>query len=99
MTVALYVIVSTSLVVVLSARLRDAQEELARVRQELGERAQAAAREERAAYAQVVALSLACLLAGMAAWYAPQRSSARPAGPGRAGDPAGAGAPGKEGSR
>ncbi len=93
MTLALYVIASTVMVLVLSARLRSAQEELARVRDEPGGPAQAAARDEQAAYAQAVyaqavALSLACLLAGMAAWYAPQ-SSARPAGAGRARNTAG----------
>ena len=93
MTLALYVIVSTFMVLVLSARLRDAREELARVRAESGDRAQAAAREERTAYAQALSLSLACLLAGMAAWYVPPQSSARPAGTGRAGNAAGAGVP------
>lgn len=93
MTLALYVIVSTFTVLVLSVRLRDAREELARARAESGDHAQAAARAERAAYAQAVALSLACLLAGMAAWYAAPQSSARPAGTGRAGSAAGAGVP------
>jgi hypothetical protein len=97
MTLALYVILSTLMVLVLLARLRAAQGELARVREESGDRAQATAREDRAAYAQAVALSLACLLAGMAAWYAPQQPSARPAGTGRAGNTAGSA--GKEAGR
>jgi hypothetical protein len=95
MTLALYVIASTVMVLVLSARLRSAREELARARQEPGS-AQATDRDEQAAHAQAVytqaiVLSLACLLAGMAAWYATPQRSARPAGAGRAGNTAGAG--------
>jgi hypothetical protein len=94
MTLALYVIASTVMVLVLSARLRSAQEELARAREEPGGSEQAADRDEQAVYAQAVALSLAYLLAGMAAWYAPPQRSARPAGAGRAGYTAGAGTDG-----
>jgi hypothetical protein len=83
MTLALYIIGSMVMMLVLSVRLHAAQEELARVREESGDRAQAAARQEQAACAQAMALSLACLLAGLAAWYAPPQPSARPAGPGR----------------
>jgi hypothetical protein len=90
MTLALYVIASTVMVLVLSARLRGAQEELARAREEPGGRAQAADRQDQAAYTQALALSLAFLLAGIAAWYAPPQPSARPAGAGRAGNTAGA---------
>jgi hypothetical protein len=99
MTLALYVIVTTFMVLALWVRLHAALEELARVREESGDRAQTTAQQERAAYAQAMALSLACLLAGMAAWYAPQQSSAHPAGPGRAGNTAGAGTRGKEAGR
>jgi hypothetical protein len=86
MTLALYVIGSAFLLVWLSARLREAREELARVRYESGERAQAL-RDEHAAYAHGAAVTLACLLAGLAAmhWHAPPR----PAGAGRDGGPAG----------
>lgn len=104
MTLALYVIASTVMVLVLSVRLRAAQEELARVRAEPGGRARATARDEQAAYvqavhAQALVLSLACLLAGMAAWHAqPHRQpSARPAGAGRTGNTAGT--TGKEAGR
>jgi hypothetical protein len=83
---ALYVIGSTFGLVLLSARLREAHEELARLRGEYDGRAQAV-RDEYSAYAHGVAMSLACLLAGlaMASWYAPQRPAARPAGSSRAG--------------
>lgn len=86
MIVALYVIGSTAGLLVLSARLREARDELARVRDEHDDRAQAV-RDEYAAYAHGVAMSLACLLAGLAAahWYAPPRPAARPAGDGRDG--------------
>jgi hypothetical protein len=88
MILALYIIGSTFglLLLLLSARLREARDELARVRQEYDDRAQAV-RDECSAYAHGVAMSLACLLAGLAAapWYAPPRPAARPADSGRAG--------------
>ncbi len=84
MIVALYVIGSTVAVLLLSARLRETREELARVREEYGDRAQAV-QDEYTAYAHGVAMSLACLLACMAAWYAPPRPAPRPSGSGRAG--------------
>jgi hypothetical protein len=99
MTLALYVIVTTFMVLALWVRLHAALEELARVRGESCDRAQEVNQQERAAYAQAMALSLACLLAGMAAWYAAPKPSARPAGPGRAGNTAKAGTPGKEAGR
>jgi hypothetical protein len=94
---ALYVIGSTVAVLLLAARLREAHEELARVREECGDRTQAV-RHEYAAYAHGVAVSLACLLAGLAVWYAPPR---RASGPGRAGarEGAPAGGPGQEAGR
>jgi hypothetical protein len=82
--VALYVIGSTVAVLLLSARLREAHAELARLREEYGDRAQAV-QDEYAAYAHGVALSLACLLAGLAAWYTPPRPASRPSGSGPAG--------------
>lgn len=83
MTLALYIIGSTAVLIVLSARLREAREELARVRAE-HEAADQAARDERAAHAHGVAVTLACLLAALAAaWYVPPRPSARPAPAGR----------------
>jgi hypothetical protein len=86
---ALYVIGSTFGLLLLSARLREARGELARLREQYDGRAQAV-RDEYAAYAHGVTMSLACLLAGLAAasWYAPS-PSARPAGGGRAGARAG----------
>jgi hypothetical protein len=95
--VALYVIGSTAGLLLLAARLREAREELARVREEYGDRTQAM-RDEYAAYAYGVAVSLACLLAGLAVWYAPPR---RASGPGRAGarEGAPAGGPGQETGR
>jgi len=93
MTLALYVIASTLVVLVLSVRLREAHGEMARLRSEHDDCARAA-RDERAAWAQGVTVTLACLLAGLAmAQYAPPRPRARPAGP------AWAAAPGKETGR
>lgn len=92
---ALYVIGSTVAVLLLAARLREAHEELARVREEYGDRTQAV-QDEYAAYAHGVAVSLACLLAGLAVWYAPPRPASRPSGSGRAGAREGA-APGGRG--
>jgi len=96
MTLALYIIGSTAALIVVSARLREAREELARVRAE-HDAADQAARDERAAYAHGVAMTLACLLTGLAAatWYAPRRPSARPAPAGRTGASAEASADGK----
>ena len=96
---ALYVIGSTAAVLLLAARLREAREELARVREEYGDCTQAV-RDEYAAYAHGVAVSLACLLAGLAVWYAPPRPASGP-GSGRAGAREGAhsGGPGQEAGR
>ena len=71
MILALYVIGSTAGLLLLSARLREARDELARVREECDDRAQAV-RDEYGAYAHGVAMSLSCLLAGLGAvrWYA-----------------------------
>lgn len=98
MSVALYVVVSTGLVVLLSARLREAREELARVRRECDGRAEGV-RDECAAYAQGVAVSLLCLLAalGAAQWYA--RPPGRPASSGQPGADAPAGPAGRETAR
>lgn len=86
MTLALYAIGSTVAVLLLAAQLRDAREELARMREEYDDHDRAM-RDEYGAYAHGVAVSLACLLAGLAAaaWYAPPRPAARPTGKGRAG--------------
>jgi hypothetical protein len=90
--IALYVIGSTFALLLLSARLREARDELARMREEHDAGAQAV-RDEYGAYACGVAVSLACLLAalGAMAWSGPPRPAARPAGDGR--DSAGAGTP------
>ena len=93
-SLALYVIGSTFLVLLLSARLRDAQAELARLRAQCDARAEAV-RAEYAAYAHGTAMTLACLLAGVAAmhWHA----TARPApGSGHQAAADRAGAAGKE---
>jgi len=96
MTLALYVIASTVMVLVLFARLRSAQEELARSQQEPGGRAETADHQEQAACAQAMALSLAFLLASMATWYASPQPSARPAGAGQARSQAGTGTAGPD---
>jgi type VI protein secretion system component VasF len=75
---ALALIAAFAALVVLSARLRDARAELARVRAECTERVRAM-EDEAAAYAHGITMSLACLMAGLAAWYAPH-PAARPAG-------------------
>lgn len=97
MTLALYAIGSTVAVLLLAAQLRDAREELARMRGECDDRDRAV-RDEYGAYARGVAVSLACLLAGLAAaaWYAAPRPEARPAGNGRADAREGAPADGPE---
>lgn len=79
---ALYVIGSTAGLVLLLIRLSALQEELDRARAESGDRDREV-REEYTAYARGAAMALTCLLAGLAAWYAPPRPSARPAGSGR----------------
>jgi hypothetical protein len=98
MIIALYIIGSAAALVLLAARLREAQDELDRVREESGDRDRAV-REDYSAYAHGVAVSLACLLAGLAAatWYTPPR----PAGSGRAGarESAPEGAPDREAGR
>jgi hypothetical protein len=77
MMLALYVIGSTFALLLLSARLREAHDELARVREECDDRTQAV-RQEFSAYAHGSAMLLACLLAGLAAaWYAPRPDSGR----------------------
>ena len=98
MFLALYVIGSTAALLLLSARLREARGELSRVREECDDRDRAV-REEYSAYAYGVAVSLACLLAGLAAasWYGSPRPPARPAGSGPAGARAGAPAGGADG--
>jgi hypothetical protein len=67
---ALHVIGSTAGLVLLALRLGAVQEGLDRVGAESGDRDQAA-REECSAYAHGVTMALACLLTGLAAWYAP----------------------------
>jgi hypothetical protein len=91
MIVSLYIIGSTAGLLIMAARLREARDELARMRYDRDADAQAA-REEYGAYADGVAMALACLLAGLAAahWYAPPRPADRPAGEGRHGARAGA---------
>jgi hypothetical protein len=78
---ALYVIGSTAALVLLSARLREAQDELDRVREEYDDRDRAV-RDECSAYAHGITMSLVCLLAGLAAaaWYAPPRPAGSRAG-------------------
>jgi hypothetical protein len=97
MIVALYVIGSTFGLLLVSARLREAHAELARMRAEYDR--DRAVREEYGAYARGVAVTLACVLAGLAAasWYPPPCPSARRAPGGRAGASAGtpAGGPGQ----
>jgi hypothetical protein len=82
MMLALYVIGSTAGLILLAVRVSAVQEELDRVRAESGDRDRAV-RDEYSAYAHGVTVTLACLLAGLAAWYAPPRASARPPGSGR----------------
>jgi hypothetical protein len=79
MIVSVYVIGSAFALLVLSARLREARDELARVREEYDASAQAV-RDEYAAYAHGITMSLACLLAGLAAahWYTQPRPADRP---------------------
>jgi len=94
MILSVYVIGSAFALLVLSARLREARDELARMREEHDADAQAV-RDEYGAYACGVTVSLACLLAalGAMAWHAPPR----PAGSGR--DSASAGTPAGEPGR
>ena len=91
MIVSVYVICSAFGLLVLSARLREARDELARMREEYDAGTQAV-RDEYGAYACGVVMSLACLLAALGAmhWYAPPRPASRPAGEGRDGARAGA---------
>lgn len=72
MTLALSVIGLTVALLLVSARLGDAQRQLDEARRDSAEQA-GRAREEQAAYAQGTAVALACLLAGLAAasWYVP----------------------------
>jgi ABC-type Fe3+ transport system permease subunit len=71
-TLALSVIGLTIALLVLAARLGDAQRQLAEARQESAEQARRA-REEQAACQYGTAAALACLLAGLAAasWHVP----------------------------
>lgn len=96
MMLALYAIGSTGALLWLSARLRQARDELARVRGDCDDRDRAV-RDEYSAYTHGVAMSLACLLAGLAAasWYPPPRPQTCPAGSGRAGARQGAAAGGE----
>jgi len=104
MILGLYVIGSAVALLMLSASLREARDELDRAREEHDAAAQAM-RNEYGAYAHGVVVSMACLLAalGAAHWYAPPRPAARPAGDGRDSTPAGApvkgtyAAPGRDG--
>ena len=90
MSMALYVVVSTGLLVLLSARLREAREELSRLRGECDARTEAV-RAEYAAYAQGTAMTLACLLAGLAAMRWPANARPTPGGNPGAADRAEAG--------
>ena len=73
MTLALSVIGLTTALVVLAARLGDAQRQLDQARRESAEQARRA-REEQAAFRYGTAMALACLLAGLAAahWGMPR---------------------------
>ena len=73
MTLALAVIGLTVALVVLAARLGDAQRQLDQARRESAEQARRA-QEEQAAYQYWTAVSVACLLAGLAAahWNMPR---------------------------
>jgi Flp pilus assembly protein protease CpaA len=94
MMLALSVIGLMIALVVLAARLGDAQRQLAEARRESAEQGRRA-REEQAACQYGTALALACLLAGLGAahWHAP------PAQPRTARFKAGAGTPGQESNR
>jgi ABC-type Fe3+ transport system permease subunit len=75
MMLALSVIVLMAALVLLAARLGDAQRQLAQARQESAEQARRS-QEEQAACRYGVTVALACLLAGLAAahWHvAPER--------------------------
>jgi ABC-type Fe3+ transport system permease subunit len=72
MTLALYIIASTAVLLWLSAKLTEAHEEIARLRGGHDNRAQ-----DDAAYARGVTMSLACLLVCLAAAsrYAPRKGT------------------------
>lgn len=72
MTLALYIIASTAVLLWLSARLTAAHEEIARLQGE-----SQTTRDEASAYAHGVTMSLACLLVCLAATsrYAPRRGT------------------------
>jgi hypothetical protein len=74
MILALFVIGSAAGMVVLAARLREVQDELARAEEERD-----ALLSERHAQACGTVMALAFVLAVLGAWYAPPRRAARPA--------------------
>jgi hypothetical protein len=73
---AIYSLAVTFTMLFLSVRLNDAQNEIRQMRESDGRRETA----EYLAYRQGVMLSLACLLAGLAAasWYAPRSRNGAP---------------------
>jgi hypothetical protein len=73
MITALYILATTFTLLLMAVRLSHAQDEIRQLRGEHEQRAQA----EYIAYRQGVVLSLACLLAGLAAasWYAPRKGA------------------------
>lgn len=72
MTLALYTIGTTALLLWVSLRLAAAHDEIARMRGE-----SQTTRDEYRAYAHGVTISLACLLAALAAasWHAPRKGA------------------------
>lgn len=89
MITALFIIGSAAALVLLAARLREARDEIERLQAEREFRDQAA-REEHAVYDHAVAMTLTCLLAGLAAsWYIPADRSAADRTGAREGAPAG----------
>jgi hypothetical protein len=80
MIMALFVIGSAAGMLVLAARLREVQDELARAEEERD-----ALQRERYAEACGAAMAAALVLAVLGAWYAPPRRTARPAPAGTAG--------------
>lgn len=86
MIFALYFIGSTAGLVILSARLRETQAELARVRRESGLYAEALA-DEYAARATGLMMAVACLLSLLTAVYRQPRTASPSAGATPAGTP------------
>jgi len=74
----LYTIGATAGMVLLSAKLGEAYEEIARLHRQYDHEAQGV-RDEAQAYAHGVTMSLTCLLAAMAAasWYSPRRGNGK----------------------